>query len=67
MFVQSNRYYVHQEIFIKEVWFSSRNLWKQMTGANNSIFREMILLFMKKECFELLYWNFSACNAEGVL
>ncbi|CAM9665866.1 unnamed protein product, partial [Rangifer tarandus platyrhynchus] len=37
-----------------------------MTRANNSIFREMILLFMKKECFELLYWNFSACNVEGM-
>lgn len=38
-----------------------------VTYANNSIFRKMILLFMKKECFGLLYWNFSACNVEGIL
>lgn len=38
-----------------------------MPCANNGIFREVILFFMRKECFEPLYENFSAFSVSGVV
>lgn len=56
---------MHQGKLIEEVQFFYRKPWKQMPWANNGIFREMVLLFMKKECCELFYENFSVSNVPG--
>lgn len=58
---------MHLGKFIEGVQFSYGMLWKQIPCANNRIFREMILLFVGKECFELLYGNFSVRNIPDVV